>query len=49
MLAVISGRGNIQWQFHPKMFLAGTLIFLFTVITWKRDRNDDNPGTGSSL
>jgi hypothetical protein len=49
MLAAVVGAGDIRWRFHPKMFLAGALIFLSTFLTWKRDRNDDNSSAGSSL
>jgi len=48
MLAgIMPGRTLHFW--HPKMFLAGALIFLSTFITWKRKGNDDDVGTGAGL
>ncbi len=39
---------DTRWRVHPKMFLAGALIFLSTFLTWKpiqkpkdRTRDDD--------
>jgi hypothetical protein len=46
MLAGITGGRTVQF-WHPKMFLAGALIFLSTFITWKRKGNDDDVGTGA--
>ena len=48
MLSAITGRGQLEWHWHPKRLLAGALIFLSTFITWRRNRNDDmGTGTGS--
>ena len=47
MLSAITGRGRLQWHWHPKGFLAGALIFLVTFITWRRNGNDNDVGTGT--
>jgi hypothetical protein len=31
-------------KFHPKVFVAGALIFLSTFITWKPDRKNNDLG-----
>ena len=51
MLAAIwPFRGNddpldTQWRVHPKMFLAGALIFLSTFLTWKPTQNGNDRRT----
>jgi hypothetical protein len=47
MLSAITGRGQLEWHWRSKRFLAGALIFLSTFITWRRNGNDDDVGTGA--
>ena len=46
MLAGITGGRTVQF-WHPKMFLAGALIFVSTFLTWKHNANDHDSSTGS--
>jgi hypothetical protein len=39
--AITSGR-QYPWRFHPRMFLAGLLIFASTFLTWKRKEDGDD-------
>ena len=43
MLAAILGSNRgFYYEWNPKMFTVGALIFMCTFLTWKAKKNDDN-------
>jgi hypothetical protein len=40
--AILGGHRGVYYEWNPKMFLAGALIFLSTFIIWRRKENDDD-------
>jgi hypothetical protein len=42
-----TGRGQLEWHWRPKVFLAGALIFLSPFITRRRNGNDGDMGAGA--